>query len=152
MRRSGQILMVDDSRTDACLFVEALKECSNPAVLDWVPSVSQAVTKLRKDLKTSVILPDLILLDINMPGLDGWDMLRQLKQDPTLHRIPVLILSSSVAVDDIQRAYALNANCYLVKPSDWDEYVSLVKTLCTFWLGTAQLATVHQQPTLAGAA
>jgi CheY-like chemotaxis protein len=83
--------------------------------------------------------PDLILLDLNLPGKGGREVLAEIKADPDLRRIPVAVLTTSRAEQDVEQAYHLNANCYVTKPMDLDEFIAAVKTLISFWFNTAEL-------------
>jgi CheY-like chemotaxis protein len=83
--------------------------------------------------------PDLILLDLNLPRKNGREVLEEIKTDPKLRRIPVLVMTTSRADQDIQKAYSLNANCYITKPMDLDEFLRIVKSIEDFWLRTVTL-------------
>jgi CheY-like chemotaxis protein len=83
--------------------------------------------------------PDLILLDLNMPKEDGYDVLAVIKSDSNLRLIPVIVLSSSTSERDVRRAYQLNANCYITKPTDIDRYIMIMKSIEEFWFNTVML-------------
>lgn len=152
MGKPGHILMVDDSRTDAQLTREALQESRQPIEFTWIDSGAKALGYLQQlPGDGSAAWPDLILLDLNMPGLSGWDVLTSIKQDQGLKRIPVLILSSSSRPHDVRRAYELEANCYLTKPMDWNDYCRLIHAIETFWLSGA-VQKMSPPPTLADVA
>ena len=102
------------------------------------------------------MLPDLILLDLNLPRKNGREVLAEVKSSPTLRQIPVLVMTSSRSDEDVAEAYALNANCFITKPSDLDEYQSVVKAIEDFWFLTATLPDAVRpaalMPMAAGAA
>lgn len=153
MQRPGHILMVDDSRPDAKLVQEALHQQSIPVEFTWIANGSDALRHLRRQVQSGQgSLPDVILLDLNLPGISGWEVLEQLKTDESLVRIPVIILSTSTQASDIQTAYRMDANCYLSKPVDWDEYCQLVHAIANFWLRTATLAPSFRLLPLKGVA
>ena len=83
--------------------------------------------------------PDLILLDLNLPRMNGREVLAEVKSDPRLKQIPVVVMTSSHSDDDIAAAYSLNANCYVTKPLELDQYIGIVQSIEDFWCGTAQL-------------
>jgi CheY-like chemotaxis protein len=85
------------------------------------------------------VRPDLIFLDLNLPRRDGREVLAELKSDQALHRIPVIVLTTSAADRDVQRTYDLHANCYVRKPADFDRYVEVINACITFWLQIVQL-------------
>jgi chemotaxis family two-component system response regulator Rcp1 len=93
----------------------------------------------RHDAQGGPTRPDLILLDLNIPRMDGREVLAEIKSDPALKRIPVVILTTSRAEEDIVRTYDLNANCYITKPVDFDKFLSVVKSINEFWLSVVHL-------------
>src|SRR6058998_2877510 len=139
MRRDGNgrpvdILLVEHNPADARLAAEALKECDFDNRLHWAADGVQAMEFLRREGKDSdAPRPDLILLDLNLPKKDGREVLAELKQDPLLKRIPVVVLTTSQADSDRNRSYELHANCYFVKPRQWDEFVELMHAIGDFW-------------------
>ena len=100
----------------------------------------EALKFLRREGRyTGVPRPDLILLDLNLPKKDGREVLSEVKTDEGLKRIPVVVLTTSQAQEDVARAYGLNANCYITKPVDFDRFVGVVRSIEDFWLNTVKL-------------
>jgi two-component system, chemotaxis family, response regulator Rcp1 len=138
--RPVEILLVEDSPSDAELTQEAL---SDGKVLNNLHHVEDGVEALaflyRQGTYSSVPRPDLILLDLNLPKKDGYEVLEQIKQDPSLKRIPVIILTTSSAEDDILKTYELNGNCYITKPMNLDQFICVIKLIEVFWLDVVKL-------------
>jgi CheY-like chemotaxis protein len=130
------LLIVEDSPSDLALTKHALEECGMPLTLVAVRDGEEAMTLLRRGRP-----PDLILLDLNLPRKSGLEVLTELAADPELRRIPVVVLSSSAAQKDVQEAYDRNANAYLVKSLDLDEFVGAVQTMRRFWFKVVRLPT-----------
>ena len=129
-----QILLVEDNPADARLAREAFREAGIAASIDWVGDGEQAVAYLRKEGSyASVCKPDFVLLDLNLPRRNGREALADIRQIPELKDLPVFILTTSAAEQDILKAYALNANCYFIKPMDLDEFVRLAGAMARFW-------------------
>ena len=129
------VLLVDDNRTDARLLRELLSEINKDVRLHVVTDGFEAMAFLRRHGPyTDARRPDLILLDLSMPKMDGLEVLVQLKQDPRFKTIPIVVLTISQLEADIEQSYKLMANCYLTKPDDLKEFESLVKSLNDFWL------------------
>ncbi len=138
--RPVEILLVEDSPSDADLTEEALSDGKVLNHLHWVEDGVEALAFLRRQGKYSKApRPDLILLDLNLPKKDGREVLAQIKADPSLKRIPVVILSTSAAERDILKTYELNANCYVTKPIDLEQFISVVKLIEEFWLALVKL-------------
>ena len=138
--RAVEILLVEDSASDADLTEEALGEGKVLNHLHWVQDGVEALAFLHRQGKYSnAPRPDLILLDLNLPKKDGRDVLAQIKADPKLKLIPVVILTTSAAERDILRTYELNANCYVTKPIDLEQFMSVVKLIEEFWLALVKL-------------
>ena len=138
--RAVEILLVEDSPSDADLTEEALSDGKVLNHLHWVEDGVEALAFLRRQGKYSKApRPDLILLDLNLPKKDGRDVLAQIKADPSLKLIPVVILTTSAAERDILRTYELNANCYVTKPIDLEQFISVVKLIEEFWLALVKL-------------
>ncbi len=138
--RSVEILLVEDSASDADLTEEALSEGKVLNHLHWVQDGVEALAFLHRQGKYSdAPRPDLILLDLNLPKKDGREVLAQIKADPNLKVIPVVILTTSAAERDILRTYELNANCYVTKPIDLEQFISVVKLIEEFWLALVKL-------------
>jgi CheY-like chemotaxis protein len=131
---------VEDNIADARLVVEALQECSVPTRVSVVDDGTQAVSYLRREGQyTRAALPDLVLLDLNLPKMDGREVLTTIKTDPVLSHIPVVIFTSSEAEHDVLAAYRCGASCYLIKPHSLSDYFSLLQALITFWATWARL-------------
>ena len=135
-----EILLVEDNPGDVRLTQEALKDGKLINNLSVVGDGVEAMAFLRREEKyADVPRPDLILLDLNMPKKDGREVLAELKKDPSLKRIPVIILTSSQAEQDIIKTYDLHANCYITKPVDLDQFYTVVKSIKDFWLAIVKL-------------
>jgi chemotaxis family two-component system response regulator Rcp1 len=137
---SINILLVEDNPGDVRLTIEALKEAK---VLNNLTTVSDGVEALaylyRQRQYAHATRPDLILLDLNLPKKDGRQVLAEIKKDPSLRRIPVVILTTSKAEEDILKSYDLHANCYITKPVDLDQFMIVVKSIQDFWLTIVKL-------------
>jgi chemotaxis family two-component system response regulator Rcp1 len=138
--RPIEILLVEDNLADARLTIEAMKEAKVQKHLSHVHDGAEALAFLRReDGFADAPRPDLILLDLNMPRKDGREVLLAIKTDERLKRIPVVVLTSSQAEDDIVKAYNLNANCYVTKPMDFDQFLKVVRAIEEFWLTIVKL-------------
>jgi CheY-like chemotaxis protein len=147
-RRPVTVLLVEDNPGDVRLTQEAFRECAGTIDLHVVTDGVEAMQFLRRTGRHSdVALPDMILLDLNLPGKDGREVLAEIKDDPELHQIPVTILTTSAAEQDILKTYDLHANCYLTKPIDLDEFMRLVTSLGDFWTSCVTLPVIHDQTT-----
>jgi chemotaxis family two-component system response regulator Rcp1 len=135
------ILLVEDNPADVRLVREALAEGEVQAELHWLASGEEALHYLRHTGAHAQVhaTPDLVLLDLNLPGLHGQEVLMAIKQDPALLHIPVVVLSSSANPSDVQAAYGHYANAYQVKPQDYDEFLALVGSLRSYWLTSVLL-------------
>jgi chemotaxis family two-component system response regulator Rcp1 len=134
------ILLVEDNPADMRLISEALAEGQVPARLQWVSTGEDALACLRRsDTPGGIALPDLILLDLNLPGLLGHEVLAEIKADPALLHIPVVVLSSSSAPQDVKAAYQHHANAYMLKPDDFDQFMALAQTIRAYWLSAVLL-------------
>ncbi|MGD8743260.1 MAG: response regulator [Granulosicoccaceae bacterium] len=134
------ILLVEDNPADVRLTREALKEAKVRNSLYVVEDGVDAMEFLNRHGEYSdVPRPDLILLDLNLPKKDGREVLEEIKQDPELLRIPVVVLTTSRADEDILRSYDLHANCYVTKPVDLDQFITIVKSIEDFWLTIVKL-------------
>jgi len=135
-----EILLVEDSPGDVRLTKEALKEAKMRNNLHVVGDGVAAMDFLhRKGRYASAPRPDVILLDLNLPKKDGREVLAEVKAEPDLRRIPVVILTVSQAEEDILRTYDLHANCYITKPVDLDQFLKVVKSIESFWLTIVKL-------------
>ncbi|MGD8926550.1 MAG: response regulator [Thioalkalispiraceae bacterium] len=137
-----RILLVEDNPGDVRLTKEALKEAKVRNQLSVVEDGVAAMDYLhRKDEYADAERPDLILLDLNLPKKDGREVLEEIKQDDKLKRIPIVVLTTSHAEEDILRTYNLHANCYVTKPVDLDQFINIVKSIEDFWLTIVRLPT-----------
>jgi CheY-like chemotaxis protein len=137
---SIQILMVEDNVGDVYLTMEAFKAANIPHHLNVVHDGVEAVDYLHREGKyAAATRPDLMLLDLNLPRKDGRGVLAEVKQDPYLRQIPVVVLTSSSADQDVAMAYDLHANCYIVKPAAFADLVSVVEAIHHFWLRSVKL-------------
>jgi chemotaxis family two-component system response regulator Rcp1 len=140
--RPAEILLVEDNPADVRLTREALREGKVRNNLYVAPDGVEALALLRNEGKyADVPRPDLILLDLNLPKKDGREVLEEIKADPALRKIPVVILTSSEAEQDIVRAYDLHANCYVTKPVDLDQFIHVVQSIEDFWFTIVKLPT-----------
>jgi len=135
-----QILLVEDSPGDIRLTQEAMIDSKFQNQLHVVQDGVEAMEFLRRIGKyQDAPQPDLVLLDLNLPRKDGRSVLQEMKQDVNLRRIPVVILTSSDDEHDILRSYDLHANCYITKPLDLQQFVTIVKTIENFWFQIVKL-------------
>ena len=135
-----EILLVEDNPGDVRLTQEAIREAKIRNKLNVVNDGEQAVAYVRRQGDYSdQPRPDLILLDLNLPKKDGREVLQELKTDPDLHRIPVVVLTSSAAEQDILRTYDLYANAYVTKPVDLEQFMHVVSSIQDFWLNIVKL-------------
>jgi len=143
MDDAGQIavlLVVEDNRADARLVEEAFKEITAPIHFSQVEDGEEAMNILRRvGGHANAPRPNLILLDLNLPRKDGREVLAELKADPELRRIPVVIMTSSQDPDDVSKCYDLGANCYVAKALEYDEFFRRMKSLADFWLTVVKL-------------
>lgn len=134
------ILLVEDSRADARLTREALQ---SGKVINRLVVASDGVEALailrRQGRYADATRPDLILLDLNLPRKNGREVLAEIKSDPDLKRIPVVVVTSSAAEEDVIRSYDLHANCFVTKPIDLENFVKVVKAIQGFWMGIVKL-------------
>lgn len=135
-----EILLVEDSPSDAALTIEALKAGKIANRLTHVEDGVEAMDFLRRRGKyADAARPDLIMLDLNLPRMDGRDVLAQIKTDPGLKIIPIIVLTTSRSDKDILKSYQLNANCYITKPVDFAHFINVVKSIENFWLTVVTL-------------
>jgi len=140
MSQNVEILLVEDNPGDVRLTKEALKDNKVRNNLTVMEDGVEAMAFLRREGRyTGAPRPDLILLDLNLPKKDGREVLSEIKADERLRRIPVVVLTTSKAEEDILRAYDLNANCYITKPVDFDQFIRVVRTIEDFWLAMVKL-------------
>lgn len=138
--RSVEILLVEDNPGDVRLTEEALKDNKVHNNLHIVEDGVEALAFLRREgTYSGCPRPDLILLDLNLPRKDGREVLAEIKADEGLRRIPVVVLTTSKAEEDILRAYDLSANCYITKPVDFEQFIRVVRSIEDFWLAMVKL-------------
>ena len=135
-----QILIIEDNPADARLVREVMRDSKILNEIQWVPDGVEALAFLRRQGKyASSPRPNIIFLDLNMPRKDGRDVLREVKADAGLRSIPIVVMTSSQAEEDIARAYDQNANCYVRKPIDFAQFHEVVKSIESFWFATVEL-------------
>ena len=135
-----EILLVEDNQGDVRLTKEVLKEGRIANTLNVVMDGVEALKYLRREGDYAKVRDtDLILLDLNLPKMDGREVLAVIKADPVLSRIPVVVLTTSGAEADILSAYSLHANCYITKPVSLDRFVDVVRSIEDFWLSLVRL-------------
>jgi two-component system response regulator len=135
-----EILLVEDNPGDVRLTREALKDGKIVNNLHVAEDGVDALAFLRREGKYhNAVRPELILLDLNLPKKDGREVLAEIKADEALKRIPVVVLTSSAAEQDIVKSYNLHANCYVTKPVDLDQFINVVKSIEHFWLTVVKL-------------
>ncbi|MCP2520886.1 response regulator [Candidatus Aminicenantes bacterium AC-708-M15] len=138
--RPIEILLVEDNPGDIKLTMEALKDSKLKNNLHVVKDGLEAISFLRKKGKYSnAPRPDLILLDLNLPKKNGRDVLAEIKNDSELKRIPVVVLTTSSAEEDIIKSYEYHANCYITKPVDFEQFIKVVKKIEDFWFTIVKL-------------
>jgi len=134
------ILLVEDNPADVRLVREAVSEHALEADLHWVSSGEDALGFLRRQgVYCDAPVPDLVLLDLNLPGLHGHEVLKAVKTDPLTLHIPVVVLSSSSAPTDVMTAYRSHVNAYVVKPDDFDQFLAMVSSIQSYWLESVLL-------------
>ena len=132
--RSIEILLVEDNPGDARLTIEAMRDAKLSNRLHIVEDGVEAMQFLRREGRFGdAPRPDLILLDLNLPKKDGREVLAEIKSEPSLKRIPVVVLTTSRAEEDVLRTYDLHANCYVTKPVDIEQFIKIVKQIDEFW-------------------
>ena len=138
--RSLQVLLVEDNEGDVRLIKEAFSESKIDKTFSVARDGEEALNYLfARGKYAERTKPDIILLDINLPKKNGFEILESIKSDPVLKKIPVIMLSSSSSEEHITKSYDLNANCYVTKPVDFDEYTQAVKIIEDFWFQMAKL-------------
>ena len=138
--RPIDILLVEDNRGDVRLTQEILRDSKVRNNVIVVEDGDEALALLRRQGKyRDVPRPDLVLLDLNLPKRDGREVLAEIKADPDLKRIPVVVVTTSQAEEDIVKSYDLHANCYVTKPLDLEQFTKVVKSIEDFWLAIVKL-------------
>jgi CheY-like chemotaxis protein len=139
-----EILLVEDSPGDVRLTREALSEAKVSNNLAVARDGVEALEYLRREgPHADAARPDIILLDLNMPRMDGRELLEHIKADASLAAIPVVVLTTSKAEEDIMRSYQLHANCYITKPVDLEQFLKVVRSIEEFWLTVVRLPPKH---------
>lgn len=135
-----EILLVEDNPADVRLTIEALKDAKVFNQLNVVSNGADALTYLRRQGPyTESTRPDLILLDLNLPKMGGLEVLDDIKNDPELRQIPVVVVTTSQAEQDIIKSYNSHANCYICKPVDLDQFITVIQSIQNFWLTIVKL-------------
>lgn len=134
-----KLLLVEDSPSDVRLIREVLKEAKMPVQISVARDGVEALEYMRQTEHGSCARPDIILLDLNLPRKNGREVLAELKESLSFRQIPVLVMTSSQADEDIRECYALNANCYITKPGNLSQYFQVVRAIENFWFLTATL-------------
>jgi len=137
MRMPAKVLLVDDSSADIDLTREALAQSHLTAHVIVAMNGVDALTILRQQL--AEMLPDLVILDLNLPGKDGRTVLCELKNDPGLRATPVVVFSTSAAHQDVRLCYELGANCYVTKPGNLKEFMAAVASIGNYWFNFTRL-------------
>lgn len=140
LHRPAEILLVEDNPGDARLTFEALKSSGSANHVHHVSDGEQAMRFLRRqEPYANAPVPDVVLLDLNLPRKNGREVLQEMKGDPGLRGIPAVVLTTSSARDDVNACYALGANAYIVKPVEFDRFLDVVRSFEAFWLQTVSL-------------
>lgn len=138
--RPADVLLVEDNPSDVYLTQVAFRRSRTESQIHVVEDGLQAMAFLRRELPyDSAPRPDLVLLDLNLPRMDGYKVLQTMKEDSDLRSIPVIVLTTSTAEADISRCYENHANCYIAKPVDFDEFERVVLEIESFWFQCATL-------------
>ncbi len=142
--RPIRILLVEDSPSDAVMTLESLREGRIANEVQLVGDGEQAMAFVRREPPfADAERPDLILLDLNLPKKDGRDVLAEVKSDPDLHSIPVVVLTTSSAEQDVLRSYDLHANSYVTKPVGYEAFLDAIRGIESFWMSLVRLPDVE---------
>ena len=137
-RRQARILLIEDNKGDVILTSRAFSESSTPCDISDVNNGEEALAMLRREGKyADFLLPDIILLDLNLPQMSGLEVLKAIKSNDRIRHIPTVILSSSLADKDVVACYGMHANAYICKPSSFDEFITMAKSIDAFWFSLA---------------
>lgn len=142
---SSRVLLVEDNRADQEMIRRCLQACGPTHQLRVLSDGQQAMEDLGMagaSASAGVSLPDLVLLDLNLPRLSGYEVLQRIRECERLRHLPVVILSTSRAHEDVLRSYRAGCSCFLTKPTGYNEFRDLMDVLCRFWLSTARLPRV----------
>ncbi|HYG75525.1 MAG TPA: response regulator [Planctomycetota bacterium] len=141
-----EILLVEDNPIDVLFTKEAFAFCKVANNLHVVVDGAEAMSFLRRDGKfAGAVKPDIILLDLNLPKKDGREVLAEIKRDPELEAIPVVVLTSSESDQDVLRSYQLHCNCFVTKPIDMEQFVKVVRCIEDFWFTIVRLPPRKQE-------
>ncbi len=144
MDKPIEILLIEDNHIDVKLTKEALKEGKVRNNLHVARDGEEALDFLyKRGIFANAVRPDIILLDLNLPRIDGREILQRIKPDPNLRTIPVVVLTTSKSDEDIVRSYDLNVNCYITKPVDMNQFIDVVKAIDHFWFTIVALPPKH---------
>ncbi len=139
-KSEAEVLLVDDNPADIDLTREVLRRCRRQFHVNTVEDGEEAMSFLRGQGKyAQAPRPDIIVLDLNLPRKDGREVLSEVRSDPQLSRIPVVVFTTSQASSDVNRSYELGANCYLRKPGNLADFTAVVQSMADFWLSFASL-------------
>ncbi len=138
--RLFNVLLVEDNPADVRLAGQAMKESNIPSSLKVVGSGEEAMSYLlSRDSEVGLERPDIILLDLSLPEKGGIEVLKEIKENPDLKRIPVIVLTTSNDERDVESAYAVHANCYITKPVDSDKFSGVIKSIVNYWSSIAKM-------------
>ncbi len=142
MTKKRHILLIEDNQSDIVLTLEAIKEAGIKSEIHIVRDGDEALKFLyHKGEFTDSVTPQLIILDIHLPKKDGFEVLEHIKQDDRLKSIPVVVLSTSEAMKDIDKAYQMHANCFVAKPVDYHRFAEIIHSIEQFWFEIVKLPT-----------
>lgn len=136
LKQRRRVLLVEDSLADIELTLDALSNAEIKSDVTTVRDGAAALDFLRNTLDG---YPDLVILDLNLPRMTGHEVLAAMRADKSMRRIPVAVLTTSSSAPDVSRTYELGANCFLTKPTDFDQFVFVVQSVNNFWLGLVRL-------------
>jgi CheY-like chemotaxis protein len=136
-----EILLIEDNEGDIVLTLEALEDARIKNKVSVIKDGDAAIKHLEKAKAGEINVPDLILLDINLPKIDGKEVLTYIKKDLRLKKIPVVMLTTSSSETDISDAYSNHANCYITKPVDFNKFFDIIKAIEDFWIMIVKLPT-----------
>lgn len=140
MKKEIKILLVEDNEGDVVLTMQALKKANVTNGINVAMDGEEAMRYLRKEGRfENAETPDLILLDINLPKIDGMEVLAEIKNDENLKSIPVVMLTTSDSENDIVRSYNNHANCYITKPVDFKKFIEVIQAIKDFWITIVKL-------------
>lgn len=138
--KTKEILLIEDNAADIRLITEVLKSFKTEKNIYQAKDGAEAINFLKQQGEYgNCPRPDIIILDINLPNKNGFEVLKEIKEDEKLKNIPTVVLSTSSSIDDINKSYFLQANCYITKPIGLDEFIKTVKKIEDFWLCTVSL-------------